>query len=71
MSMPGMGGQEVFEHLRRNDPGLPVLFTSGYDPSDAAGVLLKETSVAFLQKPYRPGTLGQELSKLLEAAHAA
>jgi nitrogen-specific signal transduction histidine kinase/CheY-like chemotaxis protein len=71
MSMPGMGGREVFEHLRRHAPGLPVLFTSGYDPSDAAGALLRETSVAFLQKPYRPGTLGQELSKLLGAVQAA
>jgi len=65
MSMPGLGGREVFEILRRTGEEVPVLFTSGYDPSDAAGSLLDFPNVRFLQKPYRPGTLSRELEELL------
>jgi CheY-like chemotaxis protein len=68
MSMPGMGGQEVFAQLRASNEALPVLFTSGYDPSDAAGTLLKEPHVRFLQKPYRTSALGEELQRLLATA---
>jgi len=65
LSMPGMGGREVFDVLRRADRNLPVLFTSGYDPADAAGALDGAKSVRFLQKPYRSSALSDELSQLL------
>ena len=66
-SMPGMGGAEVFEVLRQSAPELPVLFTSGHDPSHAAGTLLDGPRVGFLQKPYRLVALGEELDGLLAA----
>ena len=68
MSMPGLGGREVFEILRRTGEEVPILFTSGYDPSDAAGSLLDSPNVGFLQKPYRPGTLSRELEGLIAGA---
>jgi len=65
LSMPGMGGEEVFRELRARDPELPVLFTSGYDPSNAAGSVTGQRRVRFLQKPYRPKVLTQEVGDLL------
>ena len=65
VSMPGMGGREVFQKLREQDPSLPVLFTSGYDPSDAANVAADTEAVGFLQKPYRPPVLVQAVQGLL------
>ena len=65
LSMPGMGGREVFDVFRRADRNLPVLFMSGSDPADAAGALDATKAVRFLQKPYRSGALSDELSQLL------
>ena len=66
LSMPGMGGEEVFRKIRAQSPELPVLFTSGYDPSDIAASVTGEEGVGFLQKPYRPGSLLKEIQSLLE-----
>ena len=66
LSMPGMGGEEVFRKIRAQSPELPVLFTSGYDPSDVAASVTGEEGVGFLQKPYRPGSLLKEIQSLLE-----
>ncbi len=52
LSMPGMGGREVFD----------VLLTSG---ADAAGALDGTKAVRFLQKPYRSGAVSDDLSQLI------
>jgi PAS domain S-box-containing protein len=66
LSMPGLGGEEVFRTLRSRNPDLRILFTSGYDPSDAASSIVGKEGVRFLQKPYRPKVLIRELRLLLE-----
>ena len=68
VSMPGLGGREVFDELRKRSPSLPVVFTTGYDPVDAIRGLDAAPSVGFLQKPYRPADLVQALSALLSAS---
>jgi two-component system, cell cycle sensor histidine kinase and response regulator CckA len=63
--MPGMNGIELGEHIRRDFPGLPILFTSGYvapDVGDAAGLA---DGSRFMEKPYRPEQLIARVGELL------
>jgi CheY-like chemotaxis protein len=56
--MPGMGGVELGEEIRRRHPSLPVILTSGY-----SHVLAEEGRHGFelLHKPYA----AEELSRVL------
>jgi two-component system, cell cycle sensor histidine kinase and response regulator CckA len=55
--MPLMGGKVMGEWLRTADPGLKILFTSGYMDEAIAQHGVLEPGVAFLAKPYSPATL--------------
>jgi len=67
LMMPGMGGREVLAELRRIDPGVPVVISSGYSLEEARPGLSDGVS-AFLQKPFNiaelsrvvAGSLGRE-----------
>lgn len=62
LQLPGMGGEDLLERMRALQPALPAIVSSGhpYQPVSAATV--------FLQKPYLPGMLAEELGKLLRKA---
>jgi CheY-like chemotaxis protein len=64
--MPEMGGRKLAEALRSQDPGLKVLFMSGYtdDAIVRHGVL--DADVPFLQKPYRPDSLAKKVRDVLD-----
>ncbi len=53
MSMPTMDGEATLHALRRIEPDLPILLTSGYDAHAAAERLTSLPRVGFLAKPYR------------------
>jgi two-component system, cell cycle sensor histidine kinase and response regulator CckA len=65
--MPLMGGKVMAEWLKTAQPGLKILFTSGY--SDEAITLhgVFEAGVAFLPKPYAPGDLARRVREMLDA----
>ncbi len=68
--MPRLGGRPVAEALRARQPGLQVLFVSGY-PDDAMiqrGVLPEGAD--FLQKPFPPDALVRRVRELLAPAVA-
>jgi PAS domain S-box-containing protein len=54
LSMPRMGGQEVFRRLRRAQPDLPIIMMSGYTEQVVAPQLEGSGPgiTAFLQKPF-------------------
>jgi len=64
--LPGMNGKTLSRQLRVLRPKLKVLFTSGY-PADVIsrrGVL--EQDVAYLPKPFTPGSLAAKIRDVLE-----
>lgn len=66
VSMPKVGGRDVFVAVRARDPRAKVLFVSGYAPEGELGPLLQEENVRFLQKPFTEGELSRALEQLLE-----
>jgi signal transduction histidine kinase len=62
--MPGMGGRELIDHLRRLSPAVPILSTSGYirNPGDEDDT--------FLQKPYTAQDLLRKVKQVLAQVEA-
>jgi signal transduction histidine kinase len=65
--MPQMGGKVMMDWLHTADPGLKVLFTSGYLDDAIAHHGVLEPGVAFLPKPYTPGVLARRVRDILDA----
>jgi two-component system cell cycle sensor histidine kinase/response regulator CckA len=65
MNMPGMSGAAVFEELRKLDPDIKILLSSGYSPDAQTMALLSSGSCGFIQKPFTIAALTQKLSELL------
>ena len=64
--MPGMGGRELAEQMTGAQPGLKVLYVSGYteDAVMRKGELVDGS--AFLSKPFTPETLLRKVRSLLD-----
>src|SRR5690349_581069 len=64
--MPGMSGNEMSRVLLARQPGMPVLYMSGYtdDAIVQHGVL--EAGINFLQKPFTPGALASKVREVLD-----
>ena len=69
--MPSMSGPELARLVQLEEPGIRVLYASGYtdDAIVRHGVL--DPGVAFLQKPFTPTALLRKIRELLDAPMAA
>ncbi len=65
MIMPDMGGGETFDRLRRIDPGVRVLLSSGYSLDGEAKEILNRGCSGFIQKPFRLSDLSDVLDELM------
>lgn len=65
--MPRMGGKELAERLRKQLPGLKVIFMSGYVPDPAVRTGIIKTGDGFLQKPFTPTILLRHIRRILDA----
>jgi CheY-like chemotaxis protein len=65
--MPVMSGPEMVNHLRRERPGLPVLFMSGYTDDALAEHGFAIDDVELLRKPFTPDALVQRVEQFLAA----
>ena len=65
--MPGLSGRELADWLKKLQPGIKVLFMSGYtdDTMVHHGILRKEAE--FIQKPFGPGQLALKVREMLMA----
>lgn len=52
LSMPGLSGEETLAGLRRLDPTVPIILSSGYSQREATRRFAGQTVSGFLQKPY-------------------
>lgn len=57
--MPKMGGREAFLELRSLDPGLKVLFCSGFSNAETDVELSKLGACGFIHKPYNRADLSR------------
>jgi len=66
--MPLMGGKVMAEWLKISDPGLKILFASGYSEDAIEQDGGPEAGVEFLPKPYKPATLIRKVRAMLDAS---
>ncbi len=52
LTMPRMSGEEAFQAIRRLDPEVPVLISSGFDENETMARFVGAERVAYLQKPF-------------------
>jgi two-component system cell cycle sensor histidine kinase/response regulator CckA len=63
--MPNLDGEAVFRALKKIDPQVRVLVSSGYSVDGGAQKLLAEGASGFIQKPYKIADLRASLAKIL------
>jgi PAS domain S-box-containing protein len=64
--MPGKGGKEALDAMRRTKPDLRAIFTSGYAADGICGSFALPDGVPFLQKPFGPDALARKVREVLD-----
>ena len=67
MTMPGPSSDEVFRELRRLQPDVRVVLTSGYNEQEATARFVGKGLAGFIQKPWRPADLTAALQAAIRA----
>jgi two-component system, cell cycle sensor histidine kinase and response regulator CckA len=65
--MPEMSGPQTVEQIRAVQPGIKVLYVSGYTDEAILHHGILESGQAFLQKPFLPETLARKVREVLNA----
>jgi len=66
MVMPDMGGGDVFDELKRMDPKVKVLLSSGYSLNGQASRIIERGCDGFIQKPFTMGDISRQLRSILK-----
>lgn len=64
--MPGMNGSKTFDCLKKEDPDVKVLLSSGYSLSGEASSLMAKGCLGFIQKPYDVIKFSQKIREILD-----
>ncbi len=64
----GMGGEETYRELKKLNPELRAIISSGYDSEEMMRRYLDMGFSGYLSKPFRVGELGKILKKVLGGA---
>jgi two-component system cell cycle sensor histidine kinase/response regulator CckA len=65
MVLPKSDGKKTFEQLRKINPDVRVILSSGYDVDDRVKEVLDRGALGFIQKPYHIETLLNMVRKVL------
>jgi two-component system cell cycle sensor histidine kinase/response regulator CckA len=68
---PGLSGPMVAERLTELQPGLRVLFMSGYQNTSVVRRFVVEKGFALLKKPFTAEQLAKKVREVLESSAAA
>lgn len=71
MVMPGMDGGKTFEHIRKQQPGIPIILSSGYSMDGQAEKIMRRGCNGFIQKPFNLAALSKKIRTVLDAANRA
>jgi nitrogen-specific signal transduction histidine kinase/CheY-like chemotaxis protein len=71
MGMPVMDGYDLFLELKKLDPGLPIIISSGFGDVDVASRIDREEIAGIISKPYTAGQLREVLEKVCEEVRPA
>jgi PAS domain S-box-containing protein len=66
LNMPKMSGKETFEKLKKIDPKIPVVISTGYSDKDMDVSQWHDVVDAFLQKPYSIEELSKAIRQTLD-----
>jgi len=64
--MPVMGGSKVFDRLKKINPDIKVLLSSGYSIDGEATKILERGASGFIQKPFNIKQLSQSIHEILK-----
>lgn len=66
MVLPEMNGSEIFDHLKKINPKIKVLLSSGYSVNGLAEEILNKGCKGFIQKPFTLEKLSQRIRDVLD-----
>ncbi|PJC71131.1 MAG: histidine kinase, partial [Zetaproteobacteria bacterium CG_4_8_14_3_um_filter_59_5] len=67
MTMPNMDGRTCFAELKRINPDVKVLLSSGYNEQETTTRFTGQGLSGFLQKPYTPEALRSKIREVLDS----
>jgi PAS domain S-box-containing protein len=65
--MPGLSSKMLAEWLKQVNPGVKVLFISGYINNNAVRDAMSKPGTFFLQKPFNPSDLSKKVREAIDA----
>ncbi|MCX8117554.1 MAG: response regulator [Desulfobacterota bacterium] len=65
--MPYKGGQETFDEIRRINPRVKILLSSGYSMEGQAAEIMRKGCEGFIQKPFSIQEFSQKLKEILDS----
>lgn len=68
--MTGMGGGKVYDRLKKINPGVKVILSSGYSLDGEASEIMARGCNAFIQKPFGILDLSQKIREILDKPSA-
>jgi two-component system, cell cycle sensor histidine kinase and response regulator CckA len=66
MIMPSIGGGETFDEIKKINPDLKVLLSSGYSLNGQAAAILQRGCNGFIQKPFNLKDLSHKIREILD-----
>ena len=67
MVMPGLGGGDVFDHIREILPDIRVILSSGYAIDGQAREIMQRGCNGFIQKPLSVSELSQKIRQVMDS----